>query len=258
MKTTYIYTLSDPRTNEVRYVGKTNNPVQRRSAHGVLTREVKSKKKSWIKKLKSLGLKPVFEIIEEVEESEWKFWEKYWIEQFRVWGFRLTNHTSGGDGCVSGNNTSFKKGNIPWNKDKKQKKNCAVCNQVFSVSPSRYYTQKCCSNRCKYIYMKSNKLFKGTYEYGSIPWNKNKGGYRSKARRNVHQYSALTGEYISTWYTAIDASKSLNINSESIAACCRGKIKAAGGYAWSYVLLSHVDPITYEGKTNNRIKSKLK
>jgi hypothetical protein len=29
---------------------------------------------------------------------EWGFWEIYWINQFKTWGFELKNLTNGGDG----------------------------------------------------------------------------------------------------------------------------------------------------------------
>lgn len=48
-----------------------------------------------------MGVKPKIEIVEILNEDDsknWKFWEKYWISQFRQWGFKLTNLTNGGDG----------------------------------------------------------------------------------------------------------------------------------------------------------------
>jgi hypothetical protein len=112
---TYIYTLSHPITNEVRYVGKTVNPKQRKHNHSNIARDKGTHKRNWINLLKTQKLRPLFEIIDEVD-SDWKFWEKYWISQFKVWGFTLCNHTLGGDGLETGNQTSFKKGQIPWNK----------------------------------------------------------------------------------------------------------------------------------------------
>jgi hypothetical protein len=65
--------------------------------------------------LKQKNLKPIFEIIDEVT-SDWKFWERYWIQQFKTWGFSLTNATLGGEGLDITNSTSFKPGQTPWNK----------------------------------------------------------------------------------------------------------------------------------------------
>jgi predicted GIY-YIG superfamily endonuclease len=114
----YIYTLEHPITKEVRYIGKTKNPKERFHNHCNRLHNQHSHKRNWINSLRNQSLKPVMNILDEIEESEWKYWEKYWIEQFRQWGFNLVNHTSGGDGLTVGNQTSFKKGDIPWNKGK--------------------------------------------------------------------------------------------------------------------------------------------
>ena len=97
---TFIYTLTDPRTNQIRYVGKSNKPSKRLSCH--LGRTEKNHKYSWLKQLDNEGLKPILDIIDEVPNDEWRFWEQYWISQFRTWGFDLTNLTDGGEGFASG------------------------------------------------------------------------------------------------------------------------------------------------------------
>lgn len=94
----YIYTLSHPLTNEVRYVGKTDNQRRRLSVH--LCEKEHSHKSSWVRSLLALGLKPKMEVIEQVIESEWKSAEMFWIETLRFYGCRLTNGTKGGDGCI--------------------------------------------------------------------------------------------------------------------------------------------------------------
>jgi hypothetical protein len=95
-----IYTLTDPRTNQVRYVGKTKQLLKFRFNNHYTLYNHKYYKACWIKSLRSLNLKPIIEIIDEVEENNWKFWEQYWISQFKTWGFKLTNMTNGGDGML--------------------------------------------------------------------------------------------------------------------------------------------------------------
>ena len=96
---TYIYSLIDPRTNKVRYVGKSNNPQQRLIDH--FYDDSKTKKCSWILKLKSLGLKPILKILEEVPENNWEAREVYWISFFRrTVGPDLTNLCNGGEGVT--------------------------------------------------------------------------------------------------------------------------------------------------------------
>lgn len=99
MDTAYIYTLSDPRTNEVRYVGKTFGLKQRYSDHVCTTSKI-NKKTSWVLSLKKSGHLPIMEVIEKLENVEsnaWESAEKFWIETLKFYGCRLVNGTSGGD-----------------------------------------------------------------------------------------------------------------------------------------------------------------
>lgn len=114
METTNIYTLTDPRTNKIRYVGKANNVSQRYKAHLNRARKHQIHKKNWIESLKREGLKPIIDVIDIVPINEWIFWETYWISQIKTWGYDLINYTNGGDGCTFGNQTSFKKGHKSW------------------------------------------------------------------------------------------------------------------------------------------------
>lgn len=104
---TFIYTLEHPITNEIRYVGKTNSPDRRLHYHWTVGFKSNNKTGNWLKSLKKINLKPIMTIIDE-SEDDWQLIEQYWIQQFRCWGFRLTNHTHGGEGSYGGgqwNNT---------------------------------------------------------------------------------------------------------------------------------------------------------
>lgn len=93
----YIYYLSDPITNQVRYVGKANNIKKRLYCHLSKNNLIKpTHKNNWINSLLRENIKPLIEVIDEVPLSEWEFWEKYWISQFKTWDFDLTNKTDGG------------------------------------------------------------------------------------------------------------------------------------------------------------------
>lgn len=92
----YVYIHIDPRTNLVRYVGKGSgkrayqfHPARRSGYH--LT---------WLKSLKSLGMKPTVELIEQNLTEEQSFsLEKLWIAAYRHLGFPITNLTDGGEGA---------------------------------------------------------------------------------------------------------------------------------------------------------------
>ena len=95
---TCIYTLSDPRDSQIRYVGKADNLDSRLYRHIYYAGKEKSHKANWIKGLKDSGLKPIMEILEEIPESDWGKAECYWIDQMRAWGFNLVNDAPGGLG----------------------------------------------------------------------------------------------------------------------------------------------------------------
>ena len=95
---TYIYILQDPITKCVRYVGKTNNPKLRKRSHLWKYDKNKSYCYKWVNSLLNKGLKPIFTVIDEIN-GDWEWLEIYWIEQFKSWGYKLTNITKGGEGA---------------------------------------------------------------------------------------------------------------------------------------------------------------
>jgi len=91
----FIYTLTDPRTKVIRYVGKTNNPSVRLALH--LSEKRGTHKNNWIHQLSSLGLRPIMDVIEECADDNWAERERFWIAHFRSVGIPLTNLDSGGN-----------------------------------------------------------------------------------------------------------------------------------------------------------------
>ena len=99
MEKKFIYTLSHPITEEIRYIGKTNNIEKRLrshlSNHALLE---KSKKNNWIISLLRNNLIPKIEVLDETTDNNINELEIFYISLFRSWGFRLLNMTEGGDG----------------------------------------------------------------------------------------------------------------------------------------------------------------
>ena len=107
---TFIYALTCPISDNIRYIGKSDIPKARFAAH-LRRKEVNPHKDNWIKSLALNGLLPKLEILDTVPKSEWEFWEKHYISLYRSWGVPLVNILDGGDG----NSLGF----IPWNKGMK-------------------------------------------------------------------------------------------------------------------------------------------
>jgi hypothetical protein len=98
-----IYTLADPRTGEVRYVGMTSRTVEQRLREHLKdgrTRKGVSHRLHWLRQLVSEGLEPAVAIIEETTEELWAERERHWIAKLRDDGCALTNHTDGGEGVL--------------------------------------------------------------------------------------------------------------------------------------------------------------
>lgn len=95
-KTTFIYCLRDPETNEIRYIGKADNLKHRFQVHMSDRRD--TYKRRWINALQERGLKPLMDILEEVPYEIWEEREIYWIDFYRSQGCHLTNTATGGSG----------------------------------------------------------------------------------------------------------------------------------------------------------------
>lgn len=93
-QTTFIYALVDPETQEIRYIGKANNPRKRFNKH--LRQTDDTYKQRWIHGLQSRNLKPLMQIIEEIPVDLWQERERYWIDFYRAQGCHLTNTAPGG------------------------------------------------------------------------------------------------------------------------------------------------------------------
>jgi len=105
MKKIFIYSLSCPFTNEIKYIGKTNSLKRRLNSHIDYARKKDSKKRpvsDWILTILEKGKKPIINLLEEVDEINWSEKEQYWIAYFKSKKNPLLNITIGGKGKGSG------------------------------------------------------------------------------------------------------------------------------------------------------------
>lgn len=97
-----IYGLRDPRTSEIRYVGKSARGTDRPMEHFPPPRVDVTYKAIWLRKLLTLGLAPEIVVLEVCDSREaLSSREQWWIAIGRAaLGKRFTNATAGGDGCT--------------------------------------------------------------------------------------------------------------------------------------------------------------
>lgn len=98
----HIYILKNPDTNEIRYVGQTNDIKRRLDRHIQNSRNIKDRRhvSNWIR---SLTKKPVMEVVETCDESVRNIREQYWTDYYKSKGYDLCNHSKGGAGAGVGN-----------------------------------------------------------------------------------------------------------------------------------------------------------
>lgn len=212
-KYVYIYTLSDPRNNEIRYVGKTKQKLNNRlSSHlSEIKRGNKNHRCNWIRKLLKEDIKPKIDILDIVPECEWKFWETYWISQMKQWGLHLVNGSNGGEGGDNLNKEQIEE----------LRKRMIENNPMFISE----VVEKCSKRMTKWLKIKWKDP---SYRNKMIEISK-------KGCKPVIQYS-INGKFIKEYKSITDAAKILGITPSSIYGLCRGNKwrKTAHGYVWKY------------------------
>lgn len=91
---TYIYALMEG--DNVRYVGKSDNPNKRLNEHIKYDYNKKSYKHNWVRKMLRENKEINFKILEVIPYNIWEEREIYWINKFS--SNKLTNKTIGGEG----------------------------------------------------------------------------------------------------------------------------------------------------------------
>jgi hypothetical protein len=116
---TIVYGLADPRTGQVRYVGKTVKSLETRvREHLQDSRYQHNHRSHWLRKLSLLELAPTSFILEVVPPTiRWQEREQWWIAFYRAIGLPLVNGTDGGEGLE--NPVASVRAKISdWNRDR--------------------------------------------------------------------------------------------------------------------------------------------
>lgn len=107
----YIYTLDDPVTKEIKYVGVTKRSLKKRfydHCSNYYLKNTNHKTATWIKSLKAKNLKPLMNLLAIVDDENRYEEEIFYINLIKSWGFNLKNHSKGGCGGISIKRNPFK------------------------------------------------------------------------------------------------------------------------------------------------------
>ena len=175
------------------YVGKTKNEYHRLFNHK-----------------KTFGENTFMEIISEV--LDWRYWEKFYIEEFKKQGYKLDNRNNGGGGLEK------------WTKESIQK---------LKSHPTR-------GKKIGLTHKGMNKSHKGKLlsEEHKNKIKETRGFLKGRPNtwqsKSILQYDLnenLIREFVSQQEAQYIMGKP---NSDGIGSCCRGKQKTAYGYKWKY------------------------
>lgn len=95
-----IYELVDPRTGEVRYIGRAKEPRKRLRAHITQSKKLDHHKDRWIRELAAEGLEPFLRVVDRCSQDDIYTLEQHYILEYREAGHRLTNLSDGGWGTM--------------------------------------------------------------------------------------------------------------------------------------------------------------
>jgi hypothetical protein len=187
------------------YVGKTKNPNNRISGHRT-----------------KLGLNICLEIVDIVLKENAKFWESFWIEQFKQWGFKLVNKNQGGGGLESHSiQTKTKISNI-WKMKSTEEKNQinikrGIGNLGKKKSTSGYRNWK----KEDLDKLKSHSPF-------------NKPDWSDKCKKQVLMLDKNTRKILKEFNSVTEAALAVGVSQGTLSGCLIGKSKTSGGYKWEY------------------------
>jgi hypothetical protein len=127
-------------------------------------------------------------------------------------------------------------------------------NSLLKYTPDKHQfeiIQECSSNQLNEyeIYYKQQELNKVDQNWNQVLFHNiydNKPGLGNK--KITYQFD-LQGNFIKEWKSAKEAGYILDIQKHDITTCCRGKIKSAGGFRWSYNKDTYFDLTLRIGKT---------
>lgn len=257
MKEIKIYTLED---NEgIKYVGKTESINSRFNRHifDAKNKTKLNKRDAWIKSLLNKGQKPIITIIDIVSETDWVFWEKYWISQFKTWGFDLKNTTDGGEGTYGRIVSNETRNKMSLTKKGKIPKNLRQLIELRKLNTGKgvlqYDLHGVLIKKWNYLHEAFSETGIGNIENVVNKKRNSAGGYiwryeddllteeefkiieikhRKLKPMLVEQYT-LDGEFIREWVSVNEVKKTYS----GINAALKNKVKTAGGFLWKYKII---------------------
>jgi hypothetical protein len=204
-----IYVLE--KNNIPFYIGKAKNIIRRKHSH-----------------TRTYGLDIQLYVIDEVKD--WKYWECYWIEQFKQWGFKLENKNNGGGGPSSYTEEQKQKMRKPRTEGTGDK----ISQTLKERKHSQYYTDE--------VRQKMSVLQKGRPKPFTEEHVKNISKANLEYKGKIVECYTLEGNFVKyfpclreakIWLLKENLITSPNIDKQ-IKDCCIGRQKTCHGFKFKY------------------------
>ena len=227
MVETFFYVLKDPRTNEIKYVGRTTRPDTRLTKHVSESKaRNKSKKEQWIVSLLRKNTKPVFHIVYVLTctQVEGKTVEKMLVKKLSK-RFDILNMA---DNCLGAMLTG--KVVHQYAKTGEYLQTFANSNQAHvSTGVKDSNILRCCQRAQGYGVKSAGGFLWSFVKYDQYPSKY----IRLFGTKAVVQCT-LDGDTVAVFNSARDAEKATGCSYKKISAVCNGRQKSAGGFFWKF------------------------
>lgn len=236
-----IYKLIDPKTKEIRYIGKTEDDLLNRligHLSSLKRKRLFNDKNEWIISLLKENLVPIIELIEDCKEDK----EKYWINYYKI-NNNLLNIVFNNNEELLKFRSSIKskkiyqydlEGNFikEWNSATEAAKNLEIENT--NICNSAKFSRKLCGNY-QWRYDKKDKI--SSYKI-------------DKFTKSVYEYD-FEGNYIKEYKSAREINE---ISFKLISKCCNGYLHTVYGKRYSFNKVDKLSPIIYKKRGRTKIK----
>lgn len=225
----YIYTLIDPETNKVRYVGKTINPKNRLRGHITESRRTNNYRCNWIRGLMKRGLTPIFNILEICPLQNFEEREAYHISLYDF--NQLTNSDERGQG-----NKNRRREIVENAKYRNKKVYQYDLNGIFikeykstreaarQISISHANITRCCNKIAKhasgFIFSYKKEIINPLITPNAI-------------KKSIIEIDS-NGNQIGEWSSVMDCSRKTKIDSGNLSRVCNGKLRHIKGRIFKF------------------------
>lgn len=190
--------------------------------------------KSRLKEHKTVyGSNVLIEIVDEVYENNWEFWERHYISLFKSWGFKLTNGNNGGGGPTSQTEETKKLIRDKVSKANKGKSKPEGFGEIMrKIHKGRIRTEESKLKQSQSIL--GSKHSKVRKDKGILKLDeKTKQLISDSNSKPIIQYN-LGMSPIKEYKSSTEAYQKTGINSRRIVEVLKGRGKTAGGFIWRY------------------------